>query len=147
MTKDQWTAVVAAFRARLTAALPGFARSKEKCQDRVLYEWRPAEKLALFVMLVRDTTYDQITVDLAWSSKGKRAAGLYFNTDPIAVSEKDGAVVRLGMLFDRTRDVWWKATPDGVAEAVEKLLGHGVPYFRRVAEVKGFAVDWPGGQA
>src|SRR5690606_13433187 len=101
MNKELWKAVVKQFEVQMAIVLPSFARSKAKVVDRRVYAWNASDKLVYYVELVRAAAYNKFTIDLAWSIEGQNHGFIYFNTDPIAALQMNGALIRMGMLWDQ----------------------------------------------
>ena len=160
------------FETELKRNVPAFLEDKE---SELPPGWRSyrlnvAPGLTLFIALCLSPKDDRFTVELGWSEIGRLpAAGAFGPTDP---PKGGGLTFRLSALWHPQRhDYWWvlgrqrtleemanfvpdqpaeEKLPDvapKVADAIEKIVMFGLPYFEMIAAEKGVSVEFKRGVA
>lgn len=155
------------FEKELKNSLPAFSSDdhSEVPSGWRSYRFKVTPTLTLFVVLCLSPRDDRFTVELGWSEIGRLpVSGAFRPTD----SPRDGGLMfRLSVLWHpQGRDHWWvlghertleemanfvpdqpaeEKMPDvvpKVADAIEKIVTFGLPYFEKIAADKGVTVEF-----
>lgn len=155
------------FEAALTEALPQFRPDREseipagwRC-----YRWSAFDDLHFFVLLEPRQLFDEFSVVCGWSERPVMPVG-----DSEGVEDPEGVFTLHGLWDPRSPAGWNLApgagvldgptdpfdpdvgepapaeeavarVPESVADAVDRLVTHGLPVFRQVAEARGRSLD------
>jgi hypothetical protein len=155
------------FAERLKHELPQFRpiKSEHLTHGERLFEWKAAPALFFFLMLQTDDHNDEFTVEVAWSSDGQFPI-LSINTSPCEKARGGKMRFRL-CNFWTEEDEWFRVcsrpteaqlkayffegkdyyadspeeaaqrVPALIEEAIQRILEHAVPYFRKIVAERG----------
>lgn len=154
------------FAEQMKKQLPQFRKTKNG-SGYYIYQWKVGTNLSFFVGLQIDSQEDWFTVEVAWN-KSEEFPGLAFCDSPKKMPKTRGFRTGLGV-FWKEEGHWWelapawsdeqwealelelkipKATPIAkamkqvkpqVADAIERLRKHALPYFAKIAKKFGYS--------
>jgi hypothetical protein len=153
-----------AFALALREALPGFGPFKDSAMPPQcsVYRCLPTPTFSFYIVLQLHRNRDAFTVEIGWSGTNRLPGTKMPTSLDKAVTESEMAV-RLGRLWEASKDVWWELSPrlsvltatfddfmdrkpvedvpakaaELVRDAVGHLVSDAIPYFLRVARAHG----------